>query len=164
MLLIGGCGKPGPAPTAPVSSGGLPQRAQPPLPTLKLWLGAQEMTAELARTEAQIMTGMMFRTNLAESEGMLFVFSHPHRTSFWMRNVPIPLSCAYVDPAGTILEIHDMTPQEVTPIVADSDRIQFVLETAQGWFQRNRVSTGALVRTERGSLQETFFGRPPAPR
>jgi uncharacterized protein len=134
-------------------------RAQPRLPVIKLWLGAQELAAEIARSDDQIMTGMMFRTNIAESEGMLFVFPTPRRTSFWMHNVPIPLSCAYIDSGGTILEIHDLKPHEDTPIVADSDRIQFVLETSQGWFQRNQVSTGTLIRTERGPLLETFYRR-----
>jgi hypothetical protein len=142
----------------------LPGRPQPQLPSLKLWLGAQEVVAEVARSESQIMTGMMFRTNVAENEAMLFVFPSPRRASFWMKNVPIPLSCAYIDPGGTILEIHDLQPQEVTPIVADTDRVQFVLETRQGWFIRNRVSTGTLVRTERGSLQETFLRGGPASR
>jgi uncharacterized membrane protein (UPF0127 family) len=57
-----------------------------------------------------------------------------------------------------------MRPQEIAPIVAGSDRIQYVLETAQGWFQRNHVSTGSLVRTERGSLPETFLRRSAAAR
>jgi hypothetical protein len=136
-----------------------PVREQPRLPTIKLWLGAQELSAEMARSDEQIMTGMMFRTNIAESEGMLFVFPTPRRTSFWMHNVVVPLSCAYIDSGGTVLEIHDMKPRDDTPITADTDRIQFVLETSQGWFHRNQVSTGTLVRTERGSLLETFYGR-----
>ncbi len=136
-----------------------PTNAQPMLPTVKLWLGSQELITEIARTPAQMATGMMFRKQMAENEGMLFVFPQPLQASFYMRNTLIPLSCAYLDNEGVILEIHDMKPLEEAPIVASTDRIQFVLETRQGWFPRNQVAVGAVVRTERGSLRETFFGR-----
>jgi hypothetical protein len=161
-LAASGCGRPDAstaegAPPAVKATG--PQEAQPRLPTAKLWLGTQEITAEIALTSRQIETGMMFRTNITDAEGMLFVFTAPHRAAFWMKNVPIPLSCAYIDSEGTILEIRDMNRHNTNPIVARSDRVQFVLETARGWFERHQVNTGALVRTEIGPLRETFLGR-----
>ncbi len=60
----------------------LPTHAQPKLTTLKLWLGAEEMQAELAMNEMEVRTGMMFRTNMDENAGMLFVFSAPMQASF----------------------------------------------------------------------------------
>lgn len=136
-----------------------PTQAQPRLQTLKLWLGAAEITAELALTQSQCQTGMMFRTQMGENEGMLFVFGRPHQASFWMKNTKVPLSAAYIDPEGTILEIHDLQPLNTNSVAAGTDRVQYVLETPQGWFQHHNVSTGAVVRTERGSLQHTFFRR-----
>src|SRR2546430_2560402 len=70
-----GCGKP-PAPVVPVAPGapGLPTAAQAKLPTTKLWLGSEELVTELARTAKEQEIGMMFRTNMAENEGMLFLF------------------------------------------------------------------------------------------
>ena len=115
--------------------------------------------AELALNDRQRMTGMMFRTNMAESEAMLFVFPVPHRTAFYMKNTTVPLSAAYIDPDGTILEIHDLKPLEEKPVEASSDKIQFVLEVNQSWFERNKVGTGTVIRTEHGSLAETFFER-----
>lgn len=152
----GGCDK-SPAPSTnsePALS--LPTQAQPKLQTLKLWLGAEQMEAELALTAAQQQAGMMFRTNITDQAGMLFVFRVPDRASFWMKNCPLPLSAAYIDPDGVILEIHDLQPENTNTVVADTDRIQFVLETSQGWFSRHNVNTGAVVRTERGGLAETF--------
>lgn len=137
----------------------LPTAAQPKLQTMKLWLGAEEMAAELALTAEQVQTGMMFRTNLAENAGMLFVFSVPHRASFWMKNCPLPLSAAYIDPEGVILEIHDLQPHNTNSVVASSEQVQFVLEANQGWFGRHHVTPGMVVRTERGPLMETFFRR-----
>jgi len=156
LALAGGCDKP--APSARPS--GRPTQAQPKLPTLKLWLGAEEMTTELALTPVQVQTGMMFRTNMAENESMLFVFARPHQASFWMMNTILPLSAAYIGPDGTILEIHDLQPHNTNSVTAGTDRVQFVLETNQGWFRRHNVNIGAIVRTERGSLQDTFLRKP----
>jgi uncharacterized membrane protein (UPF0127 family) len=144
--------------TAPPVEPGLPTAAQPKLQTMKLWLGAEEMVAELALTGLQMQTGMMFRTNLAENAGMLFVFPEPQRASFWMKNCPLPLSAAYIDPEGVILEIRDLQPYNTNSVVASSEQVQFVLETNQGWFGRHHVTTGMVVRTEQGSLRATFFG------
>ena len=131
-------------------------RPQPRLGTLKLWIGTNELTAEIAQTMPQIMSGMMWRTNMAEMDGMLFIFRQPHRAQFWMRNTLLPLSCAYIDPEGTILELHDMKARDETPIPADSDQVQYVLEVNQGWFERHKVTPGMLVTTARGSLPAAF--------
>lgn len=132
---------------------------QPKLATLKLWVGTNEVTAEIAHTIPQIMTGMMWRTNMNEMEGMLFVFPRPQQVGFWMRNTLLPLSCAYINPEGTILEVHAMTPRDETPITAASDQVQYVLEMKQGWFDRHGVKPGVLIATDRGTLPQTFFRR-----
>src|SRR5439155_9177398 len=161
MWLLAGCERyvsiAMPPATNQISS--VPTKVQPKLPTIKVWLGSQELVTEVAATDLQIRTGMMFCEEIAENEAMLFVFDRPEYRAFWMKNVSVPLSCAYIDPDGVILETHDMTPQETKPIESASDRIQFVLETKQGCLDRNKVSTGTVVRTERGSLAETFSRR-----
>jgi uncharacterized membrane protein (UPF0127 family) len=133
---------------------------QPKLPTIKLWLGPKEIVAEQALTPDQVHTGMMFRKEMGEDEGMLFVFTQPQKISFWMRNTLLPLSCAYIDPSGTVLEIHDMKPLDETSILAASNDVQYVLEMKQGWFERNHIGVGTSVRTERGSLSQTYLGQP----
>lgn len=133
--------------------------AQPKLKTLKLWLGDQEIAAEVALTITEISTGMMFRTNMAENEGMLFVFSQPHQASFYMKNTTVPLSVAYIDPEGAILEIHDLKPLDETPVEAKSDQVQYTLEMTQGWFARHRIAPGAVIRTEFGKLGAAFTPR-----
>jgi hypothetical protein len=153
----GGCKKTTPPATAPAGVPSLPTAAQPKLQTMKLWLGAEELVAELALTGQQTQTGMMFRTNMAEDAGMLFVFPAPFQASFWMKNCPLPLSAAYIDREGTILEIHDLQPHNTNSVVASSDQVQFVLEVNQGWFGRHKVTTGMVVRTEHGSLSDTFL-------
>lgn len=133
--------------------------AQPKLPTLKVWLGREELITEIATQPVQIATGMMFRTNLAENEAMLFVFGGPGPKNFYMRNCTVPLSAAYIEPDGKIAEIVDLQPGDEIGVQSKTSNLQFVLEVPQGWFQRHNVSTGAVVRTERGSLLQTFFRR-----
>lgn len=134
--------------------------AQPRLQTMKLYIGATELNAELALKPVEIYTGMMWRTNMAESESMLFVFSAPEARAFYMRNTYVPLSIAYIDPEGIIQEIYDLQPLNETAVPSKSDRIQFVLEVPQGWFKRHNISTGMLVRTQHGELRNTFSFRP----
>lgn len=131
--------------------------AQPRLPTVKVWLGDQELLTEIAREQVQIATGMMFRTNMPENTAMIFVFPGPAPKNFYMRNCVVPLSAGYIAPDGTLLEIVDLQPGDERGVQSQSDNIQFVLEVPQGWFQRHSVTPGAMVRTERGSLLETFF-------
>jgi len=167
-----GCNKPVAAPATPVapantsnatmpitSTPDYPTKAQPKLQTLKLWLGAEELVTELALGGIQQQTGMMFRTNMPENEAMLFVFPYPHQASFWMKNCPLPLSIAYIDPEGVIQEIHDLEPHNTNAVLSASDNIRFALETPQGWFGRHQIHQGMVVRTEHGSLMETFFGK-----
>jgi uncharacterized membrane protein (UPF0127 family) len=159
-LLLAGCSRPvAPEPAAVVTENTPASQPQAKLPTVKLWIGPKEVIAEQAISPAQVQTGMMFRKEMGDNEGMLFVFSQPLQASFWMRNTLIPLTSAYIDSAGTILEIHDMKPLDETPIQAATDQVQYVLEMKQGWFAHNQIGVGTVMRTERGSLAETYFGK-----
>jgi len=134
-------------------------QALPKLPVIKLWLGRQEILAEIAAAPRELATGMMHRKEMGENEGMLFILPIPQQASFYMRNTYVPLSVAYIDTEGTILEIHDLQPLNEEPVPSKSNRIHFVLETKQGWFDRNQVSIGNVIRTEYGTLRETFSRR-----
>ena len=168
LLLVGavplfGCKKSATAQPKPaaseISTNGYLLHAQSKLPTIQVWLGDQQLTAEIASTSVEIYTGMMFRTNILENEAMLFVFPDAEKRSFYMRNCVIPLSGAYITPGGAIDQIIQMKPHDETGILSDSDDIQFVLEVKQGWFARHHIGVGTVVRTERGSLLYTFFHR-----
>lgn len=157
--LYGGCKKPVEPSAQAALEAWLPKQAQPKLQTMRIWLGAEELVAELALTEEQQRTGMMFRTNLAETAGMLFPLPQTRRASFWMKNCPLPLSAAYIDPEGIIQEIHELQPYNTNSVDSAAGNIRFVLETSQGWFARHHIGAGTAVRTEHGPLMETLFGR-----
>lgn len=157
LLLAAGCEKekptmppsaPTPAPPAKPVTG----PAQPRLETIQLYLGAAELTVEIADENRERQAGMMHRTTMPESEGMLFVFPYPHQSGFWMKNTTVPLSIAYIDPAGRVIEIHDLHPGNTKPVESRSLRVQYALEVNQGWFAKNGIKPGTVLATDRGSL------------
>ena len=155
--LLAGCEKAETTPKPPVTDSHEPTQAQPQLPTLKIYLGAETLAAELATTAREEQTGMMFRTNVTDESAMLFVFPYPQPANFWMKNCPDSLSAAYISPDGVIQEIHHLEKNDTNTVSSTSANIGYVLEVNDGWFQRHNVSTGMLIRTELGSLQQTFF-------
>ena len=160
-LLFTGCSKtssPAPLPATSIEDL-LPRQAQAKLPTMKLYLGAETLDVELALTPQQEMTGMMYRTNIQDTDAMLFVLPFTQRANFWMKNCPESISAAYITPDGIITEIHHLEKNDTNGVAAATDNIRFVLETSDGWFARHNVATGMLIRTEKGSLAETFLQR-----
>ncbi len=162
FALLAGCKKPetvATPPPPPSAENSLPTHAQPKLQTMRIYLGAETLDAELALTPEQEQTGMMFRTNIQDTDAMLFVFPFPQRAAFWMKNCPESISAAYISPDGVIQEIHHLEHEDTNTVFSATENIGYVLETSEGWFARHRVNTGMVVRTEKGSLAETFFRR-----
>jgi hypothetical protein len=110
--------------------------------------------AEVASGKFELATGLMFRTNMAPNEAMLFLLPVAQQARFYMRSTFIPLSCAYMDDEGVILETHDMKPKDETLIPSASANVRFVLEVNRGWFEANHVNPGVLVRTDKGTLSK----------
>ena len=154
--LLAGCKKPGAVAPTPSVDDLLPTQAQPKLRTMKIYLGAETLDAELALSPREQQTGMMFRTNIQETDAMLFVFPRPFQASFWMKNCPESISAAYIGPDGVIAEIHHLEKNDTNAVVAAVDNIQYVLETKDGWFMRHNINPGTVIRTDKGSLRETF--------
>ena len=159
VILLGGCEQPPPVANGaklPADSDGITQ-AQPKLPAIKLFVGAVEMEAEQALTARQIETGMMFRKTMGENEGMIFVFQRPNSRGFWMKNCPVPMSAAYIDPQGRINEIVKLEPHNTNSVKSRSIQIQYVLEAPRGWFKKHGLGPGVTIMTPKGTLQQTYF-------
>ena len=127
------------------------------LPRLKLLVGPKELNTEVCLTHASITKGMMWRTNFPATNGMLFVFRQPFQAAFWMKNVPIPIDVGYLDSEGTLLEVHRLEKFNTNPAPSKEANVQFALETPEGWYARHGIRPGTLIRTERGTLPETFL-------
>jgi uncharacterized membrane protein (UPF0127 family) len=106
-----------------------------------------EISVEIARTDEERATGLMFRKNLPDGQGMLFVFDRDQQLSFWMKNNVIPLSIAFIASDGYIMEIRDMQPNDLNS-VKSSRSVRYALEVPQGWFNRVNVKAGDRVKIE----------------
>lgn len=120
------------------------QGPQPALPTIKLSAGIHLITAEVASSDPSRMRGLMFRESLAPNHGMLFVFDHKAIHCMWMRNTLIPLSVAFVDDDGAIVNIEDMAPRTETSHCARRP-VRFALEMEKGWFAKRGIGPGARL-------------------
>jgi uncharacterized protein len=103
--------------------------------------------AEIAKTQEERSTGLMYRKSLQDGEGMLFVFDRDEILSFWMKNTLIPLSIAFIAYDGKIIDIKDMYPND-TNSVKSSRSARYALEVPQGWFSKVGVNVGDTVKID----------------
>jgi uncharacterized membrane protein (UPF0127 family) len=115
--------------------------AQPRLPTVRLGAGMHAITAEVASSPVQQATGLMHRRQMAQHEGMLFVYDEPGVHCFYMRNTVLPLSVAFIGDDGTIVHLDDMQPLTLESHCPPRP-VRFVLEMNQGWFAKRNVKPG----------------------
>ena len=123
------------------------------LPTIQLTIGSTTLTAEIAATNEQRSTGLMHRFSLAPESGMLFVFDGARPLSFWMRDTHVPLSIAFIDAQGTILNIEDMAPRDDRPTWSVGSAL-YALEMRKGWFGQKGIVPGARVTGLPGKAKE----------
>jgi len=114
------------------------------LPTTQLTAGIHLITAEIADSPATMSRGLMFRKALPANHGMLFLFDGKSIQCMWMKNTLIPLSVAFIDDDGTIVNIHDMKPHDESSHCADKP-VRFALEMTQGWFAARGLGPGSKL-------------------
>ena len=117
------------------------QPAQMNLPRTKLSAGMHLLDVQVAQTPQERQIGLMFRKEMPQHEGMLFVFEQPATQCFWMRNTLIPLTAAFVADDGTIVNLADMKPQ-TDDSHCSVKPVRFVLEMNQGWFAKRNIQAG----------------------
>ena len=121
-----------------------PAYAAEALSDITLDIRGHKLTAEVAATDATRTTGLMFRRMMPENRGMLFVFPHAQPQSFWMMNTYLPLSIAFVDEQGVIVNIADMKPLTTDPHPS-AKPAKYALEMNQGWFAKRGIKAGAKL-------------------
>ncbi|WP_295855284.1 DUF192 domain-containing protein [uncultured Xylophilus sp.] len=120
---------------------GVPQTQ---LPRTTLTVGMHRIDAQVAQTPQQREIGLMFRREMPQHEGMLFIFEQPGVQCFWMRNTLLPLTAAFVADDGTIVNLADMQPLS-TASHCSAAPVRYVLEMHQGWFDKKRIKAGARL-------------------
>jgi uncharacterized protein len=117
----------------------------PGLPTIKLSAGIYVIQAEVANTTATRSQGLMRRKSMAQGAGMLFLFDESAGQCMWMKDTLIPLSVAFIDERGQIVNIADMQPLDETTHCA-SRPARYALEMNQGWFKKRGIIAGTPIQ------------------
>jgi uncharacterized membrane protein (UPF0127 family) len=112
--------------------------------TAQVKVSSHPLKVEVAVTDPQRMQGLMNREKLGKNDGMLFIFDEPAYQSMWMKNTLIPLSVAFLDRDGAILNILDMEPQTLTPNMSAGPAL-YAIETNKGWFAEKKIKAGDKV-------------------
>jgi uncharacterized membrane protein (UPF0127 family) len=118
-----------------------PQR----LPTTNFSVGIHVIHAEIAETPEQRSVGLMNRTALGVNDGMLFVFQQAAVQCFWMKNTLIPLTIAFIDDSGLILQLDDMQPQTLDEHCSTKP-VRFALEVNEHWFVKRNLKPGTRLQ------------------
>ena len=121
------------------------------LERIKLTSGMHRLDVQVAATPDQRQIGLMFRKDMPQHEGMIFVFEQASQQCFWMKNTLLPLSAAFIDDDGTIVNIEDMKPQTLDGHCS-AKPVRYVLEMNKGWFAKKGILPGAKLQ---GSLFQT---------
>ena len=114
------------------------------LQRMELTAGMHRIDAQVAATPQERQTGLMHRKEMPQHEGMLFVFEQAAQQCFWMKNTLLPLTAAFVDDDGTIVNLADMKPQTLDSHCS-AKPVRYVLEMNQGWFAKKGIKPGARL-------------------
>ena len=129
---------------AALSLAASPVFAQQQLPVVQLNAGMHLIRAEVAADYGSRMTGLMYRASMPPNAGMLFIFDDSERQCMWMKNTLIPLSVAFIDEEGKVINIEDMAPQtEDSHCAARPSR--YALEMNRGWFAARGIKAGTTI-------------------
>ena len=118
--------------------------ARADLPEITLIISGNKATAEVASTDSQRQVGLMNRRMLPENRGMLFVFPDVAMHGMWMMNTYVPLSVAFLDREGRIINIEDMQPQTQNTHSA-AKPAKYALEMNLGWFAKRGIKAGTKI-------------------
>lgn len=114
------------------------------LPKIKLSAGMHLIDTQVASTSDQRATGLMFRQEMPQGEGMLFVFEEATPQCFWMKNTLLPLTAAFITDDGTIVNLANMKPQ-TTDSHCSAKPVRYVLEMNLGWFEKKGLKAGSKL-------------------
>ena len=115
------------------------------LQRMVLSAGMHQIDAQIAVSPEQRQIGLMMRKDMPQHEGMLFVFEQAGKQCFWMKNTLLPLTSAFIEDDGTIVNLVDMKPHSLEAHCSDKP-VRYVLEMNQGWFMKKGIKPGSKLR------------------
>ena len=118
---------------------------QDAMPVIELTAGFHRIEAEVAASDQNLQTGLMNRRTMPQQHGMLFVFPQDNTHCMWMRNTLLPLSVAFIDADGYIINIENMQPQTEDNHCAKVPA-RYALEMNLGWFSQRGLRPGSRLQ------------------
>jgi uncharacterized protein len=113
-------------------------------PVIPLNAGIHVIKAEVAAKDVERQQGLMYREKMGPNEGMVFLFEAPAGVCMWMKNTFIPLSVAFIDESGKIINIEEMQPQTTDSHCAKKPA-RYALEMNLGWFKQKNIKAGSVI-------------------
>lgn len=110
--------------------------------TARMSVRGAEVIAEIAADPARREQGLMFRREVPDGQGMLFIYPQPVEMAFWMRNTYVPLSIAFLDDSGRVLNIEHMQPFDEVTLHRSAEPCPMALEVPHGWFEAHGIGPG----------------------
>jgi uncharacterized membrane protein (UPF0127 family) len=124
-------------------------KMQPKFEKKEIKVGKHKLNVEIADTEEKLSFGLMFRQNLPDGTGMLFIFPDEQPRSFWMKNTFVALSIAYINAQKKIVDIQDMVPvkseMETPQTYPSAGSAMYALEVPRGWFKKKKIKIGDKI-------------------
>lgn len=116
-----------------------------------LQIGTQKISVEIADTQEKSSRGLMYRTELPEGTGMLFIFPDSQVRGFWMKNTFVPLAIGYFNSKKELIDVHEMVPalsemQKDHPTYVSKGPAQYALEVPTGWFSKHKIQLGQTFK------------------
>lgn len=115
---------------------------------IELQLGRNILKTEVVYKPEDRQKGLMNRKDLKPDHGMIFVFEKEMKVSFWMKNTSIPLSIAYINKKGEILELYDLKPYSLESVPSRRSSIIYALEVNRNYFLENNIEVGDYIDLE----------------
>ncbi len=140
FMLFVGCSK-----TSPTKA---EQVKESPAYFSKAFFGTETLLVEIADTDELRAKGLMYRREMPQNQGMLFIFPEPQPLVFWMHNTFLPLDIAFVSADGTILNILQMAPLDDTKRYRSEGFAKYAIETNINWFSAHKIVAGSKVTFE----------------
>ena len=109
-----------------------------------IYIEKENLCVELAISKREKSKGLMYRKDLSDSDGMLFIWKNADKRCIWMKNTYIPLDLGFFREDMTLIEVRSLSPRSLTS-VCSSEPAKYAIELPKGWFSSNNIKNNSKL-------------------